>query len=258
MTAKSTIKKTLFWKVTQYVAILYLIFYVLESQFFGTYYTAFLWGAFLIFIGIYYFIKVEMYQFLLIGFLFGTAVWHYEIAFHLKFFLIPLTFIFHLLLAFIVAIILMPRMTKAYKLEAHARSLFKLASQQVFEVANGFTNRPFSGINTNASKQDIIGLARFLEGKEILIFDKSPDLTTFAFSMNTSPLVDPLLSKVSYVSIDNDGKISVHISERDYNQYKEKFSFDQLCASFANLFKQFLAYYISGSEERILTELKSV
>lgn len=258
MDNRSKIKKTLFWSITKYVAILYLIFYILESQFFGSYFTAFLWGAFLIFIGVYYFVKVELIHFLLVGFLFGTAVWHYEFAFHLEILFIPLTFIIHLLLAFVVAIILMPKLSKAMYLEEKARRLFLLASQQIVETSNGFTNRPFTGISIEAERKDVIGLARYLAAKNIILFDVSKELITFTFSMNTSPLVDPLMNRVSYISFDPQGKISVHVSRKDYKQYKEKFSFDQLCASFANMFKQFLEYYISGNEERILTELKSV
>jgi len=82
-------------------------------------------------------------------------------------------------------------------------------------------------------------------------------MVTYAFPMNTSPLVDPQLNKVSYLSFEKDGNISVHISEADYKQYKNKLSFDQLCGSFINMFKQFLEYYKDGNEDRIVTELKS-
>ncbi|MCD4697036.1 MAG: hypothetical protein K8S16_12440, partial [Bacteroidales bacterium] len=132
------------------------------------------------------------------------------------------------------------------------------AAQQVFEVSNGYTNRPYSGGKTEVGNTDILGLARFLAGKEIIIYDAGPQLITYAFSMNTSPLVDPQLNKVSYMSFDQEGNISVHISERDYKQYKNKLSFDQLCGSFVNMFKQFLEYYKDGNEDRIVTELKSV
>ncbi len=152
----------------------------------------------------------------------------------------------------------MPKINKAVKLEIQARNLFRLAAQQVFDVSSGYTNRPFSGGKTDADRNEILGLARYLSGKEILIFDAGPDLVTYAFSMNTSPLVDPQLNNVSYVSFTKDGNISVHISEADYKQYKNKLSFDQLCGSFANVFKQFLEYYKDGNEDRIVTELKSV
>lgn len=258
MKSNSTIKRSLIWNRIQTGGILFLIFFILESRFFGTHFTLFIWGGFLVFIGIYYFFKLELYQFPVVGILFGTAAWHYELAFHLNFIFTPFTFIIHLLVGFIASIFMMPTIVKAYKLEIHARQLFRLASQQVFDISNGFTNRPYTGGKTIAERKDILGLARFMTGSIILIFDSNADIIIYAFSMNKSPLSDPQLKSVSCITFDKEGNISVQISERDYRQYKNQLSFDQLCASFSNLFKQFLEYYKEGNEDRIITELKSV
>jgi len=149
-------------------------------------------------------------------------------------------------------------MSKATKLVLSARQLFQLASQQVYEMSSGFTDRPYTGGKTNAERKDVLGLARYLSGENILVFESDPEIITYGFSMNTSPLAVSQLKKVSYVAFDKEGNISVHISERDYRQYKNQLSFDQLCASFSTLFKQFLEYYKEGNEERIKNELKSV
>ncbi len=77
------------------------------------------------------------------------------------------------------------------------------------------------------------------------------------FSMGISPLSNPSLQKVSYVSFNSEGKISVHISEHDFKRYKEQLTFDQLCASLGDVFKRFLEYYKKGNEARIGIELKS-
>ena len=107
-------------------------------------------------------------------------------------------------------------------------------------------------------RKEILGLARYLAGERILVFESEPEVITYTFSMNTSPIAGSHLKKLSYVAFNKDGNISVHISERDYREYKNQLSFDQLCASFSTLFKQFLEYYKEGNEDRIKNELKSV
>jgi len=258
MTNKSSIKRSLIGKKFQFAGIIFLIFNILEGLFFGTKFTLFLWGGLIVFVGIYYFYKLDMIHFLIVGVLFGTAAWHYFLTDSLELLFTDFTFYIHLFIAFLVGAISLPKMNKASKLVFSARQLFQLASQQVFEVSSGFTNRPYTGGKTNVERKEILGLARYLAGENILVFESEPEVITYTFSMNTSPLAVSQLKKLSYVAFDKDGNISVHISERDYREYKNQLSFDQLCASFSTLFKQFLEYYKDGNEVRIRNELKSV
>ena len=46
-------------------------------------------------------------------------------------------------------------------------------------------------------------------------------------------------SKESWAAFDYDGNVSVHISKKDYLDFKENLSFDQLCKSFGNLYIEF-------------------
>lgn len=255
---KSTIKPSLMWNRISIGGILFLVFFILEGQLLGTRFTIFIWGGFLVLIGIYYFFKLELFHFAVVGILLGTAAWHYELAEEMKWVLTSFTFIIHLLIALLVSAFLAQTVVKAYKLEIGARQLFQLASQQVFDVSSGFTNRPYSGGKTIAERKDILGLARYMAGNNLIIFENNPEFITYAFSMNKSPLSDPQLKSVSHIIFNKDGNISVHISEKDYRQYKNQLSFDQLCSSFSTLFKQFLEYYKDGNEDRIITELKSV
>jgi hypothetical protein len=94
-------------------------------------------------------------------------------------------------------------------------------------------------------------------GKKIaksIIQEKAIILT---FSMGISPLKEPDLQLLSYASFDNEGNISIHISEYDYNRFKEELTFDQLCQSLGDVFKRFVEYYTKGLENRIIVELKS-
>ncbi len=258
MENNSNIKWSLIWTNLWIVGIIYFVSYIAEDQFFKTHYSAWIWGATLIFFGAYYYRKLRLIQFLVLGLALGLGAWHYEAAEHMNTIFSPVTLFIHFVILIIIIFITGPRINKAVKFEINARNLFRLAAQQVFDVSNGYTNRPYSGGKTDADRNEILGLARYLTGKEIVIYDAGKETIAYAFSMNTSPLVDPQLNMVSYVSFDKDGNISVHISKEDYKQYRSKLSFDQLCASFINMFKQFIEYYRDGNEYRIVIELKSV
>lgn len=143
------------------------------------------------------------------------------------------------------------------RFEINSRRLFRLAAERIFEAGNGFTERPYSAGQVKLTRDELLGFARFLHGKYIarpFYFEKSVSMT---FSMNRSLMVTKDPGDVSYVTFDYDGSVKVIISEKDYRDYKEKLSFDQLCYSMGQVFIRFLDYYRNGFESRIVIELKS-
>ncbi len=143
------------------------------------------------------------------------------------------------------------------KLEANARRLFKLAAELIYETSDGFTERPFSAGKAEFSKDELLGFARFMNGKYFVKSFYFNNMVYLAFSLNQSAVnvSDPKL--ISHVLFDKEGNISVSISEKDYRQYRERINFNQLCGSVGNVFKRFLEYYKNGNEARIITELKT-
>ena len=257
MKNQSIIKWRFLWAYIWVIGIIYILFYIGEDQFFGTHYSAFAFGMFLLVYAVYYYLKTRLFPFVILGFVMATAYWHYELAAHMDTPFSMLTFYLHLVTFFVIILILSPGINKAIKLELHARKLFRLASEPVRGTENGFTSRPYSAGRMDYRMEDVIGLGRFMAGKEILLYHQRPDGIIFSFSMNISPLVDKELSRTSTVSFDNQGNISVKISRKDYNQYRKKLSFDQLCDSFAQLFGHFIKAYQNNNETRIINELKS-
>ena len=166
----SNIKWSLIWSNLWIVGIIYFVTSVAEDQFFKTHYSAWIWGMALIFFGVYYYWKLRLIHFLILGFVLGLGGWHYEAVEHMNTIFSHTTLIIHLILLFITLFTTMPKINRAVKLEIHARNLFQLAAQQVFEVSSGYTNRPYSGGKTNSNRKDILGLARFMAGKKILAF----------------------------------------------------------------------------------------
>jgi hypothetical protein len=75
--------------------------------------------------------------------------------------------------------------------------------------------------------------------------------------MNKSLMVINEPTEVSYITLDYQGRITVRISEKDYRDFTERLSFDQLCSSMAEVFIRFIEYHQKGLESRIISELKS-
>ena len=143
------------------------------------------------------------------------------------------------------------------RFETNSRRLFRLASERIYEVSNGYTKRPYAAGQVEFSKDELLGFVRFLHGSYVVrpfYYDSYIDL---AFSMNKSLVVIKEASEVSHIILDHNGNIRVEISEKDYSIFKERLSFDQLCSSMANVFIRFLDYYRKGLEARIITEIKS-
>jgi hypothetical protein len=143
------------------------------------------------------------------------------------------------------------------RFEINSRRLFRLAAELISQTSDGFTERPYSAGKVTFTRDELYGLTRFLNGRYIAKSYHFEDRIILAFSLNRSlvNLDDP--KEVSRVSIDLEGNMLVVISEKDYNEYVARFSFDQLCSSMAVVFERFLKYYQEGMENRIISEIKN-
>ena len=56
----------------------------------------------------------------------------------------------------------------------------------------------------------------------------------------------------TWVNFDNDGEVSVHISQNDYLEYREPLAFDKLCASLGQVFIDFFDLYKKGEGVRAI------
>lgn len=276
----SSIKWKLQWPyaIISFIGIVSLI---IEDQAFNTYFMAYTYGFALIVIGIMFTIRYKMFQPLLCFGLTGLFLWHYFLASHPADIVKMLNLIgiysadsqtvvwisehftmvgafIHLGTLFIINPFLFPAIMKSQRLEKSARRIFKLAAEMVTDTSNGFTDRPYYAGQEDYNKNEIIGFARYLSGKDISRYTVGPQLVQVGFSMGRSSLVDKTFQKITHLSFANDGKVMVQISEQDYRMYRNQLTFDQLCDALSNVFTQFLDYYKNGNEERIITELKSI
>jgi len=141
--------------------------------------------------------------------------------------------------------------------EVNSRRLFRLASERIISASNGYTARPYTGKKVECSRDELLGFTRFLSGNYIVKPFYYDTYICLAFSMNKSLVVVSEGSEVSHAIIKYDGTLTIKISDRDYHDYNERLSFDELCSSFSDIFSRFLEYYKSGHESRIGEELKS-
>ena len=230
----------------------------------GPYYSAWAFGVFFILLGCVDYYRTKLFTYLILGILIGTSTWHSIASFldlnQMSNPTILSKWTYFINVAFVGFSVLTTSSVwySHEKLEANARRLFKLSAEHIFETSNGFTSRPYSAGKVNYSKEDILGFTRFINGRYIAKSVLQDDEVILTFSMGISPLKNPPLDKISYVAIRFQGDLSVHISEYDYRLYRDQLTFDQLCASLADVFKRFLEYYHKGLEGRILNELKGV
>ena len=139
--------------------------------------------------------------------------------------------------------------------------ILELAAKPVNESNDGFTPRPYPVGEAKYNQEAITRFAKFMI-KHVIAFP--------FFENNRVVLVVPEnmfryflflrrdYRKDTYLSFDFDGNISVNIAKRDYQRYKEELTFDQLCDSLGNLFKEFLGLYQKKEENKIIDRLNAL
>jgi len=214
-------------------------------------------GLFFVVMGFIQLFKYRLWVNVVLGLLFGIGCILAIFVFSYTIPIFKTIYIINVLLVLLLIILKWPILSGQERFEANARRLFKLASELITETSNGFTERPYSAGKINVSKEDLEGFARFVNGKFIARSFHIGSMVYLIFSMNRSVLTVNDPTEVSYISIDQEGSMSVRISQQDYHQYKATFNFDKLCETMAAVFTRFLEYYKNGNENRIITELRT-
>jgi hypothetical protein len=149
------------------------------------------------------------------------------------------------------------------KLKYRGREVMELAAWDVEEAVNTYTERPRPAGVVEYSKYDIIDFANYMKS----------NLVCFPFQEDNRILLVPIKMGNEYglmfnsnydylnetwISFDFDGQVSVHISRKDYLDYKDDLSFDHLCESLGQLMITFADFYMRGDKVRIIDRLNSV
>lgn len=170
----------------------------------------------------------------------------------------PLSLVVNLAILIPLVIIKWSDLYSHERLETNARRIFKLASELIVETSNGYTSRPYTAGKAVYTREELLGFSRILQSRYVALSLHRENGTYFIFSLNISPLAVKEPEQSSYCLFDKDGNVIVHITAKDYRQYRQNLNFDQLCDSTGKIFIRFLEYYKEGFEARITEELKSV
>ena len=139
---KSAIKWRMVWINVWIIGIVYLVVFIWEDRTYGTHNINWFFGSFFIIYALIYYFRVRVYQILLVFGLGGLGYFHVVLAYDYHSFLSLPTLFVHIAILIPIMIVGMPVVIRAYKLEVYSRKLFKLASEQVRDLSDGFTSRP--------------------------------------------------------------------------------------------------------------------
>jgi hypothetical protein len=146
------------------------------------------------------------------------------------------------------------------RLKWRSREVLELAARPVSDSADGFTPRPYPAGDASYTERELKTFAKFVLKHGIAFPHNEEDRTLLAVSesMFRHFLFKKDLQTDTYVAFDADGQISVNIAEKDYKKYKDELTFDQLCLSLGNLFKEFLGLHQKGQEKKIIERLNEL
>jgi hypothetical protein len=141
------------------------------------------------------------------------------------------------------------------------KEILQLAAKPVTGTTDGFTSRPFPTGPAEFTREDAIELASYLK-KNVTAFPFiEPDRVVLVipeYMWVYMLFFKRSYEKGTYVAFTDSGQATVRIAKNDYRKYREELTFDQLCVSLGDLFKQFMQWSREGTPEKIFAKLNSV
>jgi hypothetical protein len=148
------------------------------------------------------------------------------------------------------------------RLKWRGSEVFELAAEPVEESGDGYTARPRPLGKVEFTRQELLAFARFCARNLIAVGYVSPRQVvlvpvrmgqeyTYLFRSGAYP-------ESTWISFDFDGEVAVHISQRDYLNYREPLAFDKLCESLGRLFIEFSEQHRRGEGERIIDRMDAL
>jgi hypothetical protein len=149
------------------------------------------------------------------------------------------------------------------RLKWRIRELLELAAAPVDTTTDGFTPRPRPQGKADYSKFELAEFAAFALRNHIAI----PYYESDRVVLVAADWIQGFLrlykfrrdyTDATWVAFDHQGNVTVNIARRDYLNYKDSFSFDQLCQSLGALFIEFFDEFKRGEGIRIIDKMNSV
>ena len=158
------------------------------------------------------------------------------------------------------------------KLKWRGQEIFEMAGMQVEETGDSFTARPRPAGKVPISRTEMIRFVDFISINLIafpfteenrVVFVLALPGHDFRYLLGYNDLSRLLGFRKDYledtwVAIDFDGNISVHITQDDYLLFKQDLAFDQLCQALGNVFSDFLELSQSGQDQVIIDRMNAL
>jgi hypothetical protein len=149
------------------------------------------------------------------------------------------------------------------KLKWRGQEIFEMAGMQVEETGDSFTARPRPAGKVPISKTEMIRFVDFITSNLIAFPITEENRVVFVLALPGSNLRYLLGVKKDYlddtwVAIDFDGHISVHITQDDYLLFKQDLAFDLLCQALGNVFADFLELSKNGQDQLIIDRMNAL
>jgi hypothetical protein len=149
------------------------------------------------------------------------------------------------------------------QLKWRIRELLELAAAPVDATTDGFTPRPRPQGRADYSKFELAEFAAFALRNHIAVpYYESERVVLVATDWIQGFLRLYKLRRdyadATWVAFDHQGNVTVNIARHDYLNYKDSFSFDQLCQSLGVLFIEFLDEFKRGEGIRIIDKMNAV
>jgi hypothetical protein len=146
------------------------------------------------------------------------------------------------------------------RLKFRTREIMELAALQVEAGEESYTGRPLPVAKAEYSKEQLLDFAKFLNKNLIAIPYVEDDRVVFLFDTSYGKVYgfNRHYQSHTWVSFDYDGNVVVNFGMKDYLNYKEDMTFDQLCGSLGKLMIDFFELFKNGKEIRIIDQLNSL
>jgi hypothetical protein len=141
------------------------------------------------------------------------------------------------------------------------REVLELAAAPVDESADSFTERPRPAGQVDAGRDEIVAFAGFAGSRLIALPYIETERVVLAIVKSGDEYRHTLRRDYmaeTWVAIEFNGAVSTHIAQRDYLDYRDTLSFDQLCAALGDLFVDFVALFCRGEGVRIVDRMDAL
>ena len=146
------------------------------------------------------------------------------------------------------------------KMKWRKREMLELAAMSVETSESGFTERPFPAGKIEYIPEVMKGFIVFLRTRLIALPVYEENRTIFV--MNDSYKFTMGFSNEyhdkTWVSVDIEGQVLVHLAHKDYMLYREQYNFDKLCENLGKVFVDFYQLYEKGEGMRIMDILNDL